>query len=73
MTHLLGKIKAIATKALDWLIGEDEGYQDAWIEYDANGRLICQPVYVPIGLEGQWIRCDRYGNAIPSNVPSRLF
>lgn len=68
--NLLNRIKKAALQAFDWLIGEEDEFPETCIEYDRLGRLVCQALYAPgIG----WIRCDRYGNAIPACVPSQIF
>lgn len=42
-------------------------------EYDHRGHLICEYVFVHGALGGYHIRLDRYGNAIPDEIPARLF
>lgn len=72
--NLLTKLKRVATKVIDWLLmDEDNLFEDTAIEYDCFGYLVCQPVYVPVGAEGVWVRGDRLGRPIPPNIPSRIY
>lgn len=71
--NLLNRIKKAAQQAISWLLDEQEEWDEPSVEYDSRGRLVCQALYVPVGEGGQWLRCDRYGNPIPSYIPSRIF